>query len=112
MKLRLVWGILILAFAALFVARARAQSAAKNDAELLARTPPMGWNSWDGFGTTINEEQFKSNAKWMSEHLKAFGWEYAAIDMEWFVSNPTPEGNSKSSVYGLDANGRYIPAVN
>jgi len=22
--------------------------------ELLAPTPPMGWNSWDAYGTTIN----------------------------------------------------------
>ena len=79
---------------------------------LLAKTPPMGWNSWDGYGTTIDEEQFKANAKWMAEHLKRFGWEYAVIDMEWFVTNPTPEGNSKSSVYAMDANGRYIPAEN
>lgn len=94
----------------------RRGNASAGDAEhgesLLAKTPPMGWNSWDGYGTTINEEQFKANAKWMAEHLKGFGWEYAVIDMEWFVTNPTPEGNSKSSVYAMDANGRYIPAEN
>jgi hypothetical protein len=39
----------------------------------LPLTPPMGWNSWDGYGTTINESQVKANAQWMSEHLKAFG---------------------------------------
>ncbi len=80
--------------------------------KLLAKTPPMGWNSWDGYGTTIDERQFKANAKWMAEHLKNFGWEYAVIDMEWFVTNPTAEGNSKSSLYAMDANGRYIPAEN
>ena len=81
-------------------------------AAMLAKTPPMGWNSWDGYGTTINEEQFKANAKWFAEHLKKFGWEYVTIDMEWFVTNPTAEGNSKSSLYAMDANGRYIPAEN
>ena len=80
--------------------------------QALAKTPPMGWNSWDGYGTTINEEQFKANAKWFAEHLKPFGWEYVTIDMEWFVTNPTAEGNSKTSIYALDANGRYIPAEN
>jgi len=110
--MKLANGILIVVCAATFLLSANAPSAANTDAEVLAARPPMGWNSWDGYGTTINEEQFKANAKWMSEHLKAFGWEYAVIDMEWFVTNPTPEGNSKSSVYGLDANGRYIPAVN
>jgi alpha-galactosidase len=79
---------------------------------LLAATPPMGWNSWDGYGTTINEEQVKANAKWFAEHLKPFGWQYVVVDMEWFVTNPIPEGNSKSFNYAMDANGRYIPAEN
>jgi len=79
---------------------------------VLAATPPLGWNSWDGYGTTITEDQVKANAAWFAEHLKPSGWEYVVIDMEWFVTNPTPEGNSKSSRYALDANGRYIPAEN
>ena len=78
----------------------------------LAPTPPMGWNSWDGYGTTINEEQVKANAKWFAENLKPYGWEYVTVDMEWFVTNPVPEGNSKASLYALDSNGRYIPAEN
>ncbi|MGA1988559.1 MAG: glycoside hydrolase family 27 protein [Candidatus Sulfotelmatobacter sp.] len=72
----------------------------------------MGWNSWDGYGTTINEAQVRANAQWMAEHLKAFGWQYVTVDMEWFVANPTAEGNSKNFQYSLDANGRYTPAVN
>ena len=76
---------------------------------ILAPTPPMGWNSWDGYGTTINETQFKANANWFSEHLKSFGWQYVVIDMEWFVQNPVPEGNSKHFEYSLDEFGRYIP---
>lgn len=78
----------------------------------MAAQPPMGWNSWDGYGTTINEEQFKANTKWIAENLKTSRWEYVVIDMEWFVTNPMPEGNSKSSKYALDTNGRYIPAEN
>jgi len=78
----------------------------------LALTPPMGWNSWDGYGTTINEAQVKANAQWMSEHLKAFGWQYVVVDMEWFVANPTAEGNSRTSEYSLDQYGRFTPAVN
>ena len=78
----------------------------------LAPTPPMGWNSWDAYGTTINEAQVKANAQWMSEHLKPFGWQYITVDMEWFVTNPTAAGNSKTFQYSLDQNGRYTPAVN
>jgi alpha-galactosidase len=77
----------------------------------LAPTPPMGWNSWDSYGTTITEADFEANAKWLAEHLKSFGWQYVVIDMEWFVTNPTPEGNSKNSQFSLDDHGRYTPAV-
>jgi hypothetical protein len=74
-----------------------------------AATPPMGWNSWDSYGTTVNEAQVRDNAAWMAEHLKAYGWKYVVVDMEWFVTNPIPEGNAKNSIYSLDANGRYTP---
>jgi alpha-galactosidase len=75
----------------------------------LAETPPMGWNSWDGYGTTINEAQFKANAEWLAAHLKPYGWQYVVIDMEWFVTNPVAEGNSKTFQYTMDDYGRYIP---
>jgi alpha-galactosidase len=78
----------------------------------LAATPPMGWNSWDGYGTTIDEKEVKLNAAWLAQHLKPFGWKYVTVDMEWFVTNPIPEGNSKSAKYTLDAYGRYTPADN
>jgi alpha-galactosidase len=74
--------------------------------------PPMGWNSWDSYGTTINEAAVKANAEWMAKHLKEFGWQYVVVDMEWFVTNPVPEGGAKDSVYSLDKNGRYTPAPN
>ena len=74
-----------------------------------AATPPMGWNSWDGYGTTINEAQFKANAEWLAMHLKPYGWQYVVIDMEWFVTNPVAEGNSKNFEYAMDDYGRYIP---
>ena len=79
---------------------------------MLAATPPMGWNSWDGYGTTITEDQFKANAAWFAKHLKPQGWQYVVVDMEWFVTNPTPEGNSKNSRFSLDSYGRFTPATN
>jgi len=78
----------------------------------LAATPPMGWNSYDAYGTTVTEAQVKANAAWLAKHLKPFGWEYVVVDMEWFVTNPTPAGNGKSSHYVMDEYGRYLPATN
>jgi hypothetical protein len=72
----------------------------------------MGWNSWDSYGTTVNEMQVKANAAWMAKNLKPFGWQYIVVDMEWFVTNPIPEGNAKDSVNSMDAMGRYTPAPN
>ena len=91
------------------------QSAVRMDdsgASLMAQTPPMGWNSWDGYGTTVKEADVRANAQWLAQHLKPFGWHYVVVDMEWFVTNPTPEGNSKTSQYSIDESGRYTPAVN
>ena len=77
----------------------------------LASTPPMGWNSWDGYGTTINEADFKANAEWLAKHLRAYGWEYVVVDADWFVTNPVAEGNSKTFQYVMDEYGRYVPPV-
>jgi alpha-galactosidase len=77
--------------------------------EALAPTPPMGWNSWDSFGTTVTETDVKANAEWMAQNLKSFGWQYVVVDMEWFVTGPVAEGNSKNAQYNLDENGRYVP---
>ncbi|MGA3348025.1 MAG: alpha-galactosidase, partial [Candidatus Sulfotelmatobacter sp.] len=52
-----------------------------------APTPPMGWNSWDSYGTTVREEQVKANADWMAEHLAKFGWKYIVVDIQWYEPN-------------------------
>ena len=46
--------------------------------------PPMGWNSYDYYDTTVNEEQVKANALYMANNLKDFGWEYVVVDIEWY----------------------------
>lgn len=48
------------------------------------KKPPMGWNSYDYYDTTVNEEQVKNNADYMAEHLKEFGWEYIVVDIAWY----------------------------
>lgn len=46
--------------------------------------PPMGWNSYDYYDTTVTEDQVKANADYMAEHLKSHGWEYVVVDIEWY----------------------------
>lgn len=50
-----------------------------------AKVPPMGWNSYDYYDTTVNEEQVKANADYMAKHLKPYGWEYIVVDIEWYA---------------------------
>lgn len=38
-----------------------------------AAKPPMGWNSWDCFATTVTEEQAKAQTDFMAEKLARFG---------------------------------------
>ncbi len=75
----------------------------------LAATPPMGWNSWDGYGTTVSEAAFRANVAWFNQHLKPYGWQYVVIDADWFVTDPVPEGNLKTFHYVMDGFGRYFP---
>lgn len=57
------------------------------DKNLFAVTPPMGWNSYDYYDTTVDEKAVKANADFMAENLKEFGWEYIVIDIEWYAHN-------------------------
>jgi hypothetical protein len=80
--------------------------------ELLAATPPMGWNSWDSYGETVSEADIRSNAAWMAEHLEAYGWEYVVVDSGWYVKNHGAGTNAAAAQFSLDTFGRYTPAVN
>jgi hypothetical protein len=77
-----------------------------------AKTPPMGWNSWDCYGPTVTETEVKANADYMAANLKQHGWEYIVVDIRWFVANDKAGGyNETNPVYTLDEFGRLLPAV-
>ena len=85
----------------------------QNEAETLAANPPMGWNSWDCFGTDVTEDQVKANARYMAENLKEFGWEYVVVDLAWYID---PEYNILTfkdnwPKQNMDEFGRLIPDV-
>jgi hypothetical protein len=76
-------------------------------AQALAATPPMGWNSWDSYGFTINEEQFRANAQVLAS-LEQYGWKYAVIDEGWYMANP--DGKTlQQKEYLWNSNGLLIP---
>lgn len=71
----------------------------------------MGWNSWDSYGLTINETQFKANVDVMAKRLKPAGYQYAVVDEGWYLLNPQKQ-KAETFEYRMDANGRYEPALN
>ena len=51
---------------------------------MLAKTPPMGWNSWNTFGNDISESLLKETADaFIDQGLKEAGYEYVVIDDCW-----------------------------
>jgi len=53
----------------------------------LARTPPMGWNSWNKFACNVSEDLIKQAADAMvSSGMKDAGYQYVVIDDCWQVS--------------------------
>ena len=52
--------------------------------EQIARTPPMGWNSWNKFNCDINEHIVREIADAMASNgMKEAGYEYVVIDDCW-----------------------------
>lgn len=82
-----------------------------------APTPPMGWNSYDAWGTSVDESEVLANARYMHEHLLAHGWQYIVIDARWYdtvSSYDDRDFNRDRSGARLfaDAYGRLLPATN
>ncbi len=78
-------------------------------AQTLAPTPPLGWNSWDSYGLTINEKQFRANATVLVS-LEQFGWKYAVIDEGWYMANPDAK-TVEQKEYAWNGDGLLIPAL-
>ena len=78
----------------------------------LAATPPMGWNSWDSYGTTVREDQVKANADVMARDLARYGWKYIVVDIQWYEPNAQGNEYKPGARLSMDEYGRLLPAVN
>src|ERR1039458_1627746 len=78
----------------------------------LAGSPPMGWNSWDCYGTSVTEAQVKGNADYMSKNLLSQGWQYIVLAIQWCEPNARAGGYNPEAHLEMDKYGRLIPAVN
>jgi hypothetical protein len=59
----------------------------------LSLTPPMGWNSWNCWGTSVSDVKVRSSAQaLLDKGLADHGWSYINIDDGW--QSPTRAGDS------------------
>ncbi len=83
------------------------------DKNAFAKTPPMGWNSYDYYDTGVTEADVRKNAAVLAEKLLPFGWEYVVVDIQWYASNPGAQREKYQYVpfgqLNLDGFSRLIP---
>jgi len=103
----------VMLFAALIMLISSKCSQQHHDVGIAAR-PPMGWNSWDCFGSDVSEDQVKANADWMAENLLEFGWEYIVVDLGWYLHPDRTIHTFKEPrpPQSIDAYGRLVPDLN
>ena len=79
----------------------------------LALTPPMGWNSWNAWGTTVDAEKVRTSADAMEKSgLVGHGFQYVNIDDGW-EGTRTPDGELPANAAkfpDMKALGDYVHA--
>jgi hypothetical protein len=73
---------------------------------------PMGWNSWDCYGASVNESIVKQNADFMAKNLLKYGWEYIVVDIQWSGPEAVNHDYIPFQKLNMDEYGRLLPAVN
>ncbi len=74
----------------------------------IALTPPMGWNSWNCFASSVTAEKVRAAAEAMVRSgLVNHGWTYINIDDYW-EKKPSSKDPSLGGP-GRDAQGRIVP---
>jgi alpha-galactosidase len=101
----------VLAGSALGVPAARAAALPRRRAALAPR-PPMGWNSWNSFATTINEAQALETARIMQAKLLPAGYDVFTIDIQWYEPRASSYSYNAHPEPAMDGFGRLLPAPN
>lgn len=79
-----------------------------SSAQNVALTPPMGWNSYNCFGSAVHEDEVKANADYVAKNLKQVGWQYIVVDFLWSYDNP-PGSNIGNPFQQRLPDGSYVP---
>jgi alpha-galactosidase len=79
---------------------------------LLTATPPMGWNSWNSFATTITEAQALETAAIMRDRLLPAGYDIFTVDIQWYEPDAQGYTYAARPKPVMDGFGRLLPAPN
>lgn len=86
------------------------------DKNSFVAVPPMGWNSYDYYDTSVTEADIRANAEYMGKYLKPHGYEYVVIDIQWSDPRAGTKRNEfqyiNFSHFRMDRYSRQIPAEN
>ncbi|BCJ47897.1 alpha-galactosidase [Actinoplanes ianthinogenes] len=109
LKSLLAAGLLLLAGTAAVLPGSAAQALDNG----VARTPPMGWNSWNTFGCNISETLIRQMADAIvSSGMRDAGYQYVVVDDCWFNPNRDASGNLQGDPTrfpsGMKALGDYL----
>lgn len=77
----------------------------------LTPTPPLGWNSWDIFGTTVTEAQVREQADAMARHLLPAGYDTLTVDIQWYEPDSVGHLYRAGAPLTMDAYGRLTPGL-
>jgi hypothetical protein len=87
-------------------------NASAADYHTWAPMPVMGWNSWDFYGTSINETCAKAQTDYQAANLLSHGWSLMTVDIQWYQPTATGFGYINGATLTMDAYGRLTPATN
>jgi alpha-galactosidase len=109
LKTMLAAALLLLSGTAAILSAATAQALENG----VARTPPMGWNSWNTFGCNINETLIRQMADAIvNSGMRDLGYQYVVVDDCWFNPNRDSAGNLQGDASrfpsGMKALGDYL----
>ena len=87
----------------------------KNLPSFTPQPPPLGWNSFDCYGSHLNDELLTANLEAFVQKLKPAGYTYFVIDAGWFRHYDFQPGENwpceGDPVHiRLDEFGRYLPS--
>ena len=101
-------GLIIFLFA-IAINHANAQSYCQTE------SPFLGWNSYDCYGSHINEKYTNENLDAFIQKLKPFGYEYFVLDAGWYRHFDLKRGeewptDGDKAHLNIDEFGRFLPS--